>query len=900
MSKGHHLSEIIDALTALSGKLVPESFIYDFLASFGISKSIISRLKGGSINMAKKPGCTLLKDKIYFEPLRADLLKAATPEQALAAAKADVKIKASKPRFLIATDFKTLAAFDTKKGETEEFPIEDLHEHYTFFLPLAGMEKTVFQAEAEADVKAAEHMAKLYDLIRADNPPKTKEERHALNVFLTRLLFCYFAEDTGIFPGDAMFTGAVTQYTQADGSDLAHFLAELFLTLNTDSKARAKTPKHLRDFPYVNGGLFNDTHARHSEIPKFFTKSRQKLIELGTKSWKEINPDIFGSMFQGVVDDEKRAELGMHYTSVPNIMKVIKPLFLDDLYEELGKAKGSETKLKKLLARLYKLRIFDPACGSGNFLIIAYKELRRLEMAVFRELDALDKQGSLRLPGIHVSQFYGIELDDFAHEVAILALWLAEHQMNLEFKAAFGNAPASLPLKDGAKVVCHDATKVDWATVCPHVDGHEVFVIGNPPYLGARNQDEASKEAVFRCYNGAPEHKDADLISCWFIRGAAYISGKTARLAFVTTNSVCQGDHVAILWPRVLGNGLEIHFAHTSFKWSNSAKNNAAVICSIIGLRPKSNAPKWIFSGAVKSLAANINPYLARGSDTVVGRRDKPLCGLFPECVMGSMARDGGNLILDRAEKDQLLADYPQAKPLIRYLIGAQEFVRSERRWCLWIEDANLALAKSIPPVAQRIVQVYEFRMASTANTTNGYAAIPHQFAQRAHQDGSSVIIPSTTSERRPYIPMGYLDSGSVIPNSAQAIYHAEPWIFGVVSSRMHMTWVRTVAGRLKSDYRYSSSICYNNFPFPPVSAAQRQELNAAANEVLVERERHFPKTIAQLYDPDTMPPGLLAAHQALDTAVEKCYRTKPFTSDEERLEYLFALYEKMTAEENS
>ncbi len=899
MSKGHHLSEIIDALTALSGNLAPDSFIYDFLASFGISKSIISRLKGGSINMAKKPGCTLLKDKIYFEPLRADLLKAATPEQALAAAKADVKIKASKPRFLIATDFKTLAVFDTKKGETEEFPIEDLHEHYTFFLPLAGMEKTVFQAEAEADVKAAEHMAKLYDLIRADNPPKTKEERHALNVFLTRLLFCYFAEDTGIFPGDAMFTGAVTQYTQADGSDLAHFLAELFLTLNTDSKARAKTPKHLRDFPYVNGGLFNDTHARHSEIPKFFTKSRQKLIELGTKSWKEINPDIFGSMFQGVVDDEKRAELGMHYTSVPNIMKVIKPLFLDDLYEELGKAKGSETKLKKLLARLYKLRIFDPACGSGNFLIIAYKELRRLEMAVFRELDALDKQGSLRLPGIHVSQFYGIELDDFAHEVAILALWLAEHQMNLEFKAAFGNAPASLPLKDGAKVVCNDATKVDWATVCPHVDGHEVFVIGNPPYLGARNQDEASKDAVCRCYNGAPEHKDADLISCWFIRGAAYITGKTAQLAFVTTNSVCQGDHVAILWPRVLGKGLEIHFAHTSFKWSNSAKNNAAVICSIIGLRPKSSAPKWIFSGAVKSLAANINPYLARGSDTVIGRRSEPLSKL-PYAVMGSMARDGGNLILDRAEKEQIIASYPDAKKLVRYLVGAQEFIRSERRWCLWIEDSNLKLAKSVPPIASRIAKVYEFRVASTANTTNGYASIPHQFAQRAHKDGISLILPRVSSERRDYIPFGLLNSDSIISDSAMAIYNAEPWILGVLSSRMHMTWVRTVAGRLKSDYRYSSSICYNNFPFPEISTGQKKELDAAVQEVLVERERHFPKTIAQLYDPDTMPSSLLAAHHALDAAVEKCYRTKPFTSDEERLEYLFAFYDKMAAAENA
>ena len=888
------LAQVVDGITLLSSEIDPDEFIYDFLACFGLPKATIARLKGGGLNVAKKEGCTLLKTKVYFEPLSPGLR---TPQQAIEAAQNDSKISANKPRFLIATDFKTLAAFDTKRKDGVEFPIGDLHEHYTFFLPLAGMEKSTVHAEAEADVKAAENMAKLYDLIRADNPPATREERHALNVFLTRLLFCYFAEDTGIFP-DKSFTSAVESYTQPDGSDLSDFLRQLFLVLNTAPDPKAKPAKHFADFPYVNGGLFRDTAASHSVVPSFSAKSRQKLIELGQKSWREINPDIFGSMFQGVVDDEKRAELGMHYTSVPNILKVIKPLFLDELYEDFEKAKGAAGRLNKLLARIYRLRLFDPACGSGNFLIIAYKELRRLEMAVYKELLRLTGQLPFSFSGIQVSQFYGIELDDFAHEIAILALWLAEHQMNIEFAEAFEKTPASLPLKDGAKVVCDDATKVDWVKVCPHIEGHETFVIGNPPYLGARNQESDSKDAVYRCYNGAPEHRDADLISCWFIKGAAYIEGQPASLAFVTTNSVCQGDHVAILWPRVLGSGLEIHFAHTSFKWSNSAKNNAAVICVIIGLRPKSNGPKWIFSGAIKSLASNINPYLAKGSNTVIGRRDEPLCPLFPDCVMGSMARDGGNLILDREEKDGLLANYPQAKPLIRYLIGAQEFVRSERRWCLWIEDSHLDLAKSIPPIAERIQKVYQFRIDSTANTTNGYAAIPHQFAQRAHRDGSSIIIPSTTSERRHYIPMGYLDSGSIIPNSAQAIYHAEPWIFGVISSQMHMVWVRTVAGRLKSDYRYSSSICYNNFPFPAIDERQRIALNTAAEELLVTREKHPAKTIAQLYDPDTMPADLLLAHQALDKTVEQCYRAKPFTSDEERLEYLFLLYEKMTAPE--
>lgn len=896
MSSRVTLAQIVENITQLSAAVKPAEFIYDFLTCFGAPKATIARLKGGALNVAKKEGCTLLKTKVYFEPLRADLLKAATPMQAIEAAQKDSRIAANKPRFLIATDFKTLAAFDTKRKEPVEFPIGDLHEHYTFFLPLAGMEKSTIHAEAEADVKAAENMAKLYDLIRADNPPKTREERHALNVFLTRLLFCYFAEDTGIFP-DKAFTGAVESYTQPDGSDLAEFLKQLFLHLNTEKKARTKTPQHLVGFDYVNGGLFSDTHARQSAVPVFSTKSRQKLIELGTKSWKEINPDIFGSMFQGVVDDEKRAELGMHYTSVPNIMKVIRPLFLEDLYEEFEKAKGSEAKLNKLLSRIYRLRIFDPACGSGNFLIIAYKELRRLEMAVFQELQRLAVQMPLSLSGIQVSQFYGIELDDFAHEVAILALWLAEHQMNIEFEAVFGKAPASLPLKDGAKIVCGDATRLDWEKVCPKEDGHEVFLLGNPPYYGARNQSEDQKSAVEACFAGAPEHKDADFICCWFLKGGSYISTGSASLAFVTTNSVCQGDHIAILWPRLLGYGLEIGFAYAPFKWSNSAKGKAGVTCVIVGLRKVSGGEKWIFSGGIKTLAQNINPYLANASNVIIGRRAEPLSER-PEAVMGSMARDGGFLILSREERQNLLADYPNAAPLIRPLLGTQEFIDGDRRWCLWISHENLALAHSIPPIAERIAKVFEFRTSSKAKTTNGYASISHQFAQRAHIEGPSLMVPSTTSERRIYIPIGFFADSPIIPNSAQAVYGAEPWLFGVISSKLHMVWARAVGGGLETRIRYSSLIVYNNFPLPNLTPAQKALLNQRAEAVLAKREEHPTKAIADLYDPDTMPEDLLAAHRALDEAVELCYRTKPFTSDEQRLEYLFGLYEQMTAAE--
>ncbi len=893
MSSRVTLAQIVDSITQLSAAVRPAEFIYDFLTCFGAPKATIARLKGGAFNVAKKEGCTLLKTKVYFEPLRADLLKAATPMHAVEAAQKDSRIAANKPRFLIATDFKTLAAFDTKRRDTVEFPIGDLHEHYTFFLPLAGMEKSTIHAEAEADVKAAENMAKLYDLIRADNPPKTREERHALNVFLTRLLFCYFAEDTDIFP-DKSFTGAVESYTQPDGSDLDGFLQQLFLTLNTEPKARGKTPKHLAGFPYVNGGLFSDTHARQSAVPTFSTKSRQKLIELGTKSWQEINPDIFGSMFQGVVDDEKRAELGMHYTSVPNIMKVIRPLFLDELYAEFEKAKGSEAKLNKLLSRIYRLRIFDPACGSGNFLIIAYKELRRLEMAVFQELQRMAVQMPLSLSGIQVSQFYGIELDDFAHEVAILALWLAEHQMNIEFEAVFGKAPASLPLKDGAKIICGNALRLDWRTVCPNEAGYEIFVLGNPPYYGARKQTAEQKADVVCVAGSLDGHKNLDYIACFFLKAAAYVRQTNAAVAFVTTNSVCQGEQVALLWPHVL-NDLEFHFAYQSFKWANSAKANAGVTCVIIGIRHPRNQQKRLFGPTLVRSVENINPYLVAGRNVFVHKRRSSIVAL-PPCDFGNMPNDGGALILRPDERDSLLVSHPGASRFVRRLLGTEEFIDGKSRFCLWISDVELRDALKIPFIAGRIAAVRAHREGSDREATKRLAAQSHRFGEVRYREGAALLIPLTTSENREYIPIGFLTASAIITNTASAVYEANPFIFGVVSSKMHMIWSRAVAGGLETRIRYSSSICYNNFAFPQLSPAEREKIAQRAEAVLIAREHHPEKTIAQLYDPDTMPADLLAAHRALDAAVEQCYRAKAFTSDEERLEYLFALYEQMTA----
>ena len=894
MSSHVTLAQIVDNITQLSAAVKPAEFIYDFLTCFGLPKATIARLKGaGGVNLAKKEGCTLLKTKVYFEPLRADLLKAATPMHAIEAAQKDSRIAANKPRFLIATDFKTLAAFDTKRRDTVKFPIADLHEHYTFFLPLAGMEKSTVHAEAEADVKAAENMAKLYDLIRADNPPKTREERHALNVFLTRLLFCYFAEDTDIFP-DKSFTAAVESYTQPDGSDLDAFLKQLFLHLNTEKKARTKTPQHLVGFDYVNGGLFSDTHARQSAVPTFSTKSRQKLIELGTKSWKEINPDIFGSMFQGVVDDEKRAELGMHYTSVPNIMKVIRPLFLDDLYAEFEKAKGSEAKLNKLLSRIYRLRIFDPACGSGNFLIIAYKELRRLEMAVFQELKQLTLP--LSLSGIKVSQFYGIELDDFAHEVAILALWLAEHQMNIEFEAVFGKAPASLPLKDGAKIVCGNALQLDWKAVCPNDEGHQVFILGNPPYYGARKQTPEQKSDVVHVAGKIKHHKDLDYITCFFFKAGDYARHTGTEVAFVSTNSVCQGEQVSLVWPTVLGTTLELHFAYQAFKWSNNAKAKAGVTCVIIGLRSIANKPKIIYSAGVARIAKNISPYLVdAGNQMVTSRATGPL-SVLPAVRFGNMPNNGDGLLMGRIEKTKIVADWPEAHQFLRRALGTTEFIDGVERWCLWIEDNQLSAAERIKPICERIKKVRHDRLESKDDGAKKLAERAHQFRDRTVGKSKAILIPGVSSERREYIPVGWVDPDVIITNLAHVVYDAPIWLFSVLSSRMHITWVRAVAGGLETRIRYSSAICYNNFPFPEISRTQKTEMERLAEAVLAKREEYFPKTIAELYDPDTMPDELLEAHRALDVGVEQCYRARPFTSDEERLEYLFSLYEQMTA----
>ncbi len=608
------IAQIETNLQELIKNFSSQTFAFDLLIAYGFPKATLARLEKGDLNLLESKGELTLRKQLFFKVAPSEAIHTLIDEISN-----EPKAQKNAPRFIIITDYETLLAIDTKNKETLDIKLLDLTKHYDFFLPWAGMERAQHKDESPADVKAALKMAKLYDEITKENEPKTKEDVHALNIFLTRLLFCYFAEDTNIF-SDNQFTKAIQSHTQADGSDLDSYLQRLFDVLNIE-KRDDSLPEYLRAFPYVNGGLFRDRVA----LPKFTMKSRNIMIEVGTLNWSEINPDIFGSMIQAVITPEHRGGMGMHYTSVPNIMKVIEPLFLDELYEEFEQCKENKTKLANLHKRLTNLKIFDPACGSGNFLIIAYKELRKLEMKIFKQIDLLSGQRSFVFSEIKLSQFYGIELDDFAHEVAILSLWLAEHQMNLEFFREFGRTSPTLPLHQGGNIVQGNATRLDWEEVCPKEDGDEIYILGNPPYLGARYQEENHRQDLDFVLKKIKGYKRLDYIAIWFFKGAEYIKNVDAKVAFVSTNSICQGEQVVTFWHHIFKKDIEIDFAYQSFKWQNNAKDNAGVTVAIIGLRNILNRPKYLYVDNLKQQVKNINAYLVGGETIFIEKKSKPI-----------------------------------------------------------------------------------------------------------------------------------------------------------------------------------------------------------------------------------------------------------------------------------
>ena len=867
-------------------------FIYDLLLAYGISKTTITKAKKDIPDLFGNRNQIILKKKVFFEQVDTGV----NVLNRLDELQKDENSYSKDPRFIIVTDFKDIAAYDTKTKEAPLFvPFKELYKHSEFFLPWAGREKYEAHLENPADVKAAGKMAKIYDEIYNNDKEFAQENNHALNVFLVRLLFCFFAEDTGIFDGDNIFTEAISNHTLEDGSDLSSFFDSLFESL--DKRDKSLYPSYIQQFPYVNGHLFADK----CPIPKLTANARRLILECGDQNnWAEINPDIFGSMFQAVKDAKVRSGLGQHYTSVPNIMKVINPLFMDGLREDFQRAYNDSRQLEKLWARLSKIHIFDPACGSGNFLIIALKQLKLLEMNIIKRMAELNKSPNMQinLSIIQLKQFYGIEIDDFACEIARLSLWLAEHQMNCKFKEEFGVTRPTLPLTESGHIVCGNACRLNWEEVCPKTDAKvEICLPSNPPYEGARKQSAEQKEDmayVFR--NTGCQYSNLDYICCWFFLGKKYIEKTHHRLGFVTTNSVTQGSQVPLFWPHVLTNKTCIDFAYTSFKWSNNAKNNAGVTCNIIGLSNNNSTPLYIYTLDGKYNAQNINAYLIDYNNVYVNSEKRKAISGFPQISFGSMPNDGGNLILSAEEREELLSGHANSRKFIKRFIGADDYINSISRFCLWIDPKDINEANKIRFIADRINKVKTYREESTRGATRKLSNVPYRFGEVRYKPTNAIIIPSVSSERRKYIPIGFVDKDTVISNAAQAIYDAELWIFGVLTSYMHMMWVKSVGGRLKTDYRYSAELCYNTFPFPKITDQQKKKIELYANQTLEVREKYFTKTLAELYDPDKMPGDLAEAHHNLDLYIESCYRKRPFENDNQRLKHLFKMYELMSS----
>lgn len=890
-----NLKAIEERIKPLAGREhYDREIIFDLLLAYGRSKGNVTRLRNGSLNVADDPQREVAqKNVVYFREAEGDLL------HELEQLRVSPTVVKFSPRFVIVTDYEDAIAYDSKTAENRTFVLREIDQHFTFFLPWAGMEKAQYTAESHADVRAAEKMGKLFDELASANPGLLDDpsNRHGLNVFFTRLLFCYFAEDTGIY-AENQFTNAVGSHTLDDGSDTADFIRDLFAAL--DEADPAKKPAHLADFPYVNGRLF---HAdAHLTVPRFSAKAREMLIELGTQIWLDINPDIFGSMFQAIVTPGKRSNLGQHYTSVPNILKTIEPLFLDELKEEFEAAFEKPKKLKQLLERIARIKVFDPACGSGNFLVIAYKELRRLEHAILQRQSELGANDALfNESAINIENFYGIEIDDFAVEVAILSLWIAKHQMNREFQQLFDVAIPLIPLKETGQIRAGNAARIDWNEVCPNNGTDEIYLIGNPPYGGSKKQSASQKEDYTFVFGDRPYNKNLDYIALWFIKGTDYIAGTNAQLALVSTNSVVQGEHVGLMFPMIFDAGVEIGFAYTSFKWENNAKSNAGVTVVVIGLRNESPAPRYLFQDGIRNEVKRINGYLADAKNIFVLRRPKTtLSHGFPSMQFGNMAMDGGNLLLTPQERERLVSDDARVIPFIKKVLGSQEFINGIDRYCIWVKPEEAAEAQKIPVLANRFQRVFEMRSSSKDAGTRKKAATPWSFREQKGGKTDSIIVPRVSSERRDYIPMGYLGPETVISDAAFAVYDAEPWLFGLLTSRMHMVWARAVGGKMKTDYRYSNTIVYNNFPVRALSDVEKQKLTEKALRVLDVREYHCEKTLAQLYDPDLMPANLREAHEDIDRFVDGLYSKRPYETDEDRLSDLFAKYEEMIAAEEA
>ncbi len=796
------------------------------------------------------------------------------------------------PRYVLVSDFARFRLEDLDSGERHEFSLKDLSKNLRLFGFIAGYEARPVRAQDPINLRAAERMGKLHDRLKASG-----FEGHDLEVLLVRLLFSLFADDTGIFQPVQSFRDWIENRTSVDGSDLGAKLTQFFQVLNTPTEKRQRNlDEDLAAFPYVNGKLFEERLS----IPEFDAGMRTDLLEAAALDWSRISPAIFGALFQSVMDPKARRNLGAHYTSEENILKVIEPLFLDDLRAELTAAKGNASKLFEFQKRLRTLTFLDPACGCGNFLVVAYRELRELELEILRQVEKNRSLDIFHAVQVNVDQFYGIEIEEFPAQIAQVALWLTDHQMNQKVSAEFGLYFARLPLTTSATIVHGNALRIDWEDVVRKE--HLTYILGNPPFAGKKEQGAGQKADVQATFGGAAGAGTLDYVTCWYVKASRLIQGTAIRAAFVSTNSITQGEQPGALWPVLWKFGAEIFFAHRTFRWRNEGAGVAAVHCVIIGLVSSPPRARSLFDyehvdGAGQRISVrNINPYLADAPNVVLTRRERPLRDA-PEIKKGSEATDFGFLFLEPGERRTLIRQFPQAKAWLRRALGSDELINTEERWCLWLVDADPTELRAVPPVVERIESVRAARLASKKERTIEWASVPSLFSENRQPKTRYLAVPKVSSERRPYLPLAFLSKDWIATGSLQTIEHANDWHFGVLTSAMHMAWMRATCGRMKSDYQYSNTIVYNNFPWPEAPTDRKREaIEEAARGVLAAREGFPGATLAELYDPLTMPPVLVKAHQRLDKAVDAAYGYKGKPTDAERVAFLFELYQKYTS----
>jgi hypothetical protein len=912
--------EIEEAITQLADQpFDPESFPFAFLEAFGNKETTIKRLRAGASNKSDLGG-VLQTNNIHIATCGNGQVT-----KTLVALKASPATAKAKAKFILATDGFDFEAEELASGETVACAYKDFPDKFGFFLPLAGITTVRQIAENSFDIRATSRLNRLYVELLKDNPEwGTAERRHDMNHFMARLIFCFFAEDTGIF-GNSLFTSTVEQMSARDSSNTHEVISTLFRAMNTEIEdwTSANLPRWANGFPYVNGGLLSG----NMDVPRFSKIARSYLLHIGNLDWTKINPDIFGSMIQAVAEDEERGALGMHYTSVPNILKVLNPLLLNDLRLQLAEAAENPRTLLNLRKRMSKIRVFDPACGSGNFLVIAYKEMRAIEAELNKRRGEPDIRSEIPL-----TNFRGIELRDFPAEIARLALVIAEYQCDVLYRGQKLALAEFLPLRAENWITCGNALRLDWLSLLKPTgstgvkllsddlfgtplnqaemdfanEGGETYICGNPPYKGSQTQTEHQKTDLKAIFDERTKNwKSLDYVSGWFMKAADYSKATHAVAAFVATNSICQGRQVDTLWSQIFASGNEIAFAHTSFKWTNLASHNAGVTVVIVGISNHVSRSRLLLSevndaGTIVKAVENINAYLVAAPNVIVTQLSRPLSGL-DEMNFGNMPNDGGYLLLDVDQAAVAIGNHDVERRFILPFVGSEEFINGLERRCIWVRSADREIANDNAWLRRRFESVEIKRRDSTRATTVKLASIPYRFGEvRQNGDETVTIVPSVSSEAREYLPVGYAPAGTIVSNLAFALYNAPLWNMAFIASRLHLVWIATVCGKLETRYRYSNTLGWNTFPVPALTTKNKADLTRCAEDILIAREHHFPATIADLYDPNAMPEDLRQAHDRNDEVLERIYIGRRFKNDTERLEKLFDLYTKMAITQGS